>query len=253
MNELVTGPSLLRCEFAERIASAWHKSQEKLFSLGRALAEAKEKLPHGEFLAMIKTDLPFGPDLAQMFMRISSDPKLINADTSKFLPSSATALDELRRLPDASFKQAIANKEIRPDMTVVEARALVRRETSSQAVESDGAGPEPQPDDDVEFPPMPARRSVVRVERPKNGVCLNYGQLVGELVARRTRLAMSQAATDHHAGWEEGYTGKLEQPNTTYGRRAVHESFDVWLGAMGVGLKIVPLDEIGEAPGRDTE
>lgn len=76
------------------------------------------------------------------------------------------------------------------------------------------------------------RRSVVTVEEPADGVCRNYGQLVAMLRRRRTELGMAQPEADERAGFESGYIGKLEQPNAGYGRRAAHESFDVWFGTM---------------------
>jgi hypothetical protein len=256
MAETVMDAPALRNEFAERIKSAWHKSREKIIALGRAIMEAKEHLPHGEFTAMIERDLPFGPDMAQQLMRIAKDPRFSDPAISPVLPASSHALDELRRLPDVEFQQAITDKRIHPAMTVAEARALARPETAQQAIEReasepiDGQGDAPAGDQGLHEPApvrdvinVATRRSAVSVVEPEDGVALNYGHLVAMLRKRRGELGMAQLEADERAGFESGYTGKLEQPNADYGRRAVHESFDVWLGAMRVGIRLVPLDE----------
>jgi len=48
-----------RAGWAERIGKAWGGALEAVLATGRALIEAKVALPHGEFIEMVKSDLPF--------------------------------------------------------------------------------------------------------------------------------------------------------------------------------------------------
>ena len=215
--------SALRRQHIEAIKSAWHKSREKVIALGRALLNAKEDLAHGEFLAMIQSDLPFGPDSAQQFMRIAKDERLSNPDTYQHLPQSPAALDKLRSLPDEQLTSAIENGTVHPSMTVRDARHIV------QVMQS-------QKDDKPTRRPCP-------VTEPAKGVASNYSELVWLLRHRRNSIGMSQLELDHTAGLQDGYTSKLEQPDEVYGRRAVYPMFDLWLSGLGVGLMVVPLDD----------
>jgi hypothetical protein len=84
--------------------------------VGRTLNEAKAALPHGDFIPMIKRDLPFGKRTAQQFMQIARHPVLANAHNCALLPSSRSALAELARIPEEELVDAIERGDIRPDM-----------------------------------------------------------------------------------------------------------------------------------------
>jgi hypothetical protein len=73
-------------EWAARIGAAWRRTLESVIDTGRLLVEAKAPLPHGEFLAMVERDLPFGPRTAQMLMTVASDDKLTNANHAPRCP-----------------------------------------------------------------------------------------------------------------------------------------------------------------------
>ncbi len=72
----------------------------------------------------------------------------------------------------------------------------------------------------------------------------NYHHLVEYLRSRRKQVfGLSQLAHDEQAGWQGGYTGKLEKPLARYGRNAgPHTLFD-WLGSLGLELVIVPIPQ----------
>jgi len=91
--------------------------------------------------------------------------------------------------------------------------------------------------------PKGCTRPYVEIRPPKYGVARTYGELIYLLREHRYSLGLSQLDVDHIAGLQDGYTGKLEQPNKHYGRRAVHPMFNLWLGGLGVGLMVVPLDD----------
>lgn len=74
-----------------------------------------------------------------------------------------------------------------------------------------------------------------------DGVATNYLELVWLLREHRHALGITQGELDERSGFQDQYVSKLEQPEGLYGRRAVNPSFDLWLGGLGVGIKLVPL------------
>lgn len=69
----------------------------------------------------------------------------------------------------------------------------------------------------------------------------NYYELVDLLRSRRVSLGVSQLEIDEIAGLQTGYTGKLEKPQSSYGRHARWDTLEWWLGALNVGIQVVPL------------
>lgn len=65
--------ALDRAGYAAKINAAWQKSLEGILEAGRELiaAKADPDLPHGEFEAMIGSDLLFGASTAQRLMKIA--------------------------------------------------------------------------------------------------------------------------------------------------------------------------------------
>ena len=74
-----------RAAWAARITAATRKTVEAMIETGRLLLEAKESLGHGEFLAMVRADLPFGPRTAQRLMGIARNQRLANASIRSLL------------------------------------------------------------------------------------------------------------------------------------------------------------------------
>lgn len=103
--------------FAGRIRQAWQKTLDGIFEVGRLVGEAKDSLPHGEFLDMIKEDLPFKKRTAQLLMVVANDPKLSKAQHAALLPPSWMTLYEITRLDDDVFEQAVADGDIHPEVT----------------------------------------------------------------------------------------------------------------------------------------
>jgi N6-adenosine-specific RNA methylase IME4 len=106
----------LRTTWASRIAAEWRRSLSAILEVGRLLTEAKDALPHGEFGAMIESELPFGARTAQMLMTIAADERLSNPKHASHLPPSWATLHELTKLPDDQFAAALRDNVIRPDM-----------------------------------------------------------------------------------------------------------------------------------------
>jgi hypothetical protein len=108
---------------------------QSIIETGELLLRAKRLLPHGEFEAMVKRDLPFAPGTAQRLMAIASDERLTNPAHAPLLPPAWTALYELTKLDDATFYAKISSGEITPDMK----RGQIRAPSGATASET-GAG-----------------------------------------------------------------------------------------------------------------
>lgn len=114
-------------EWTGRITEAWGKTLAGVFETASLLLEAKSALAHGEFQAMVESDLPFGPRTARRLMAIGRDKRLTERTHTSVLPPSWMTLYELTRLDDADFDAAIADGTIRPDMGQKDIRARLRQ------------------------------------------------------------------------------------------------------------------------------
>lgn len=113
-----------RSFWAKRIGAAWGAMLGSVIATGQALAEAKKQLAHGEFEAMIGSDLPFSTSTARMLMKIAHNPQLTNREYVHVLPTSWGTLYELSKLEPATLTAAITEGRIRPDMERKEAVVL---------------------------------------------------------------------------------------------------------------------------------
>jgi len=103
-----------RAEWAARIRAAWQSSVESIIETGRLIAAAKEQLEHGEFEAMVESDLPFGPRTARMLKNVAEDERIRNHGS--VLPPSWRTLYELTKLEDDEFAAKLADGTIHPEM-----------------------------------------------------------------------------------------------------------------------------------------
>jgi hypothetical protein len=71
-------------------------------------------------------------------------------------------------------------------------------------------------------------------------VIFSYDDLVSFLIRRRHQLKWSQLELDHRAGFQSGYTGKLEAWRSPGGRTAGSVTMVLWMQALGVAL--VPIE-----------
>jgi hypothetical protein len=125
-NELTLVVGKTRRQFAEEIGRAWQKSVENIIETGRLVAQAKNGLQHGEFTAMIETDLPFAPNTAQRLMAIATHPVLSNTAHGPLLPPSWRTLYELTKLPEQILEEKIADGTINPGMERKDVADLIR-------------------------------------------------------------------------------------------------------------------------------
>lgn len=116
-----------RLKWAKAINEAWQETVAAIIETGRRLTEAKSKLEHGEFLAMVRNDLMFGEDTAQRLMAISRHRRLVKTATWRYLPPYWRTLYEMQRLPDDVLGEAIDNGTINPETTLPQVRLIVNR------------------------------------------------------------------------------------------------------------------------------
>jgi N6-adenosine-specific RNA methylase IME4 len=104
-------------QWAERITASWQKSVEGIFDTGKLIIQAKEDLTkHGEFIAMVKSQLPFSDRTARRLMAIAADQRLSKRTHVSVLPPHWGTLYELTKLDDEQFEAAIADGTINPGM-----------------------------------------------------------------------------------------------------------------------------------------
>jgi hypothetical protein len=106
---------LAREEFAAEIRRAWAESQESFFLIGRYLLAAKGRLQHGEFMAMVTSDLPFSHQTANKLMSVA---RFIEAGEmpSDALPSASETCYQITTLTADERTRALAEGVIRPTM-----------------------------------------------------------------------------------------------------------------------------------------
>ncbi|MBF0371709.1 MAG: DUF3102 domain-containing protein [Magnetococcales bacterium] len=112
-----TAISTKRAYHVKRITSRWQDSLEAILDVGRMVAEAKEDLDHGEFIEMIRTDLPFSDSTARRLKVIAEDPRISNRAHGHVLPPHWRSLYELTQVSDEVFHEGVENGLINPDMT----------------------------------------------------------------------------------------------------------------------------------------
>jgi hypothetical protein len=112
-----------------RITAAWQKTLDGIFETGGLLIEAKVKLPHGKFTAMVDHELPFGERTAERLMAIAAwdNRRQVKTTHGSLLPRSWRTLHELSLLPDAAFDKFITSGDITVETTRLQAEQLYQR------------------------------------------------------------------------------------------------------------------------------
>lgn len=201
-----------RSRYAERINAEWRRSRDSWLTIGDALTEAKARLPRGQFLEMLWRELEFHPRMAQRFMELARNRKLVNATHVSSLPKSARAFLAFTKLSDSERDQGIKSGKIHPDASEPEVLELhIVREPK----ESTPRAPE----------------TLVEPIR-------SHHELLATLKGYRASQGLSQLDLDYKTGWQEGYAGKVELDLRS--AITIHESFWLWLGALKLDLVLVP-------------
>ncbi|MFD1623451.1 hypothetical protein [Azospirillum griseum] len=125
---------LRREEFVQEIATLWRSAQEKFLLIGRYLVQARNRLPHGEFQAMVENELPFGYQVAYQLRMVAEAVDSGRLPGAKLPPSYATVY-QLATLTTEQLRLADQRNLIRPDVTRPEIVRFKRdlRQTSTPA------------------------------------------------------------------------------------------------------------------------
>lgn len=187
--------------WAAKINAAWHSSVEGIIEAGRLLTKAKADLEHGQFMLMVKRELPFKQRTANMLMGIAKDERLTNSQYVANLPPHWGTLYDLTKLSDAAFDRQMKDGTIRPDMQ--------RKHVVPEVVARPNWIPSP----------------------PHEALAL----LVGDLIKRRQSLGMSQIELDERIGTPVGLIGKYE----AFIRRPSAQALAEWAQALGGYISFV--------------
>lgn len=105
-----------REEFVQEISTLWRSAQEKFLLIGRYLVQARARLPHGEFQAMVENELPFGYQVAYQLRMVAEAVDSGRLPGAKLPPSYATVY-QLATLTGEQLRLADQSNLIRPDVT----------------------------------------------------------------------------------------------------------------------------------------
>jgi len=109
-------PCRTREEFAQEIRYHWNRSRKEFLSIGRYLNRAKDTLAHGEFEAMIVSDMPFSVETAYRFRAVAEaiDSGRLALD---MLPGAESVAYQIVTMKPDELERAKAVGLIRPDVT----------------------------------------------------------------------------------------------------------------------------------------
>jgi Protein of unknown function (DUF3102) len=113
-----------RDKWAKRINEAWQKQVPGIFEIASLLESAKAALRHGDWIKLIKNDLPFSQSTANKLMKIAACDHLRNSEHVPNLPAHWGTLFELTLLTAEQFEHGIATRTINAKMQRKHVRAL---------------------------------------------------------------------------------------------------------------------------------
>lgn len=162
-------------DFASQIGRLWRESHERFIQIGEYLEQAKDRLQHGEFIAMIDSRLPFGRKTVHQLMTAAKAIKtgIVPPDLA---PPSYSTVYLITTLPKEERQKAISEGVIRPNMRRADLVAFKRARRISSP-------PPPDPVHDVSS----KRRAALEQERER-------------LLAKQERIAVRLAAIEAELG-----------------------------------------------------
>jgi hypothetical protein len=105
-----------RGKWAMRITEAWQKQLPSIFEVASLLESAKTELRHGDWIKLIKNDLPFSRSTTNKLIKIGACDHLRNAERVPHLPAHWGTLFELTLLTREQFEHGITTGAINPKM-----------------------------------------------------------------------------------------------------------------------------------------
>lgn len=167
-----------RDDFVREIHGLWKRAQTTFLTIGKYLALAKAKLPHGEFEHMIERDLPFSPTTARQ-IRAAAEAVTSGRLVATSLPQNYSTLYQLSTLPDDALKQAKQSGLLRPDVRRAEILAFKKKLQSQRKGQGQGQGQVLVPAaKDVELAEL--RRQLATIETRKTEIAARIAQLEAE-------------------------------------------------------------------------
>jgi hypothetical protein len=121
---IAEGNALTRAKWAQRIADAWQKQVPSIFEVGSLLEAANLELRRGEWMAMIKRDLPFSQSTVNKLIKIAACDHLRNSEHVPSLPAHWGTLYQLTLLTAEQFERGIASGAINPKIQRKDVKAL---------------------------------------------------------------------------------------------------------------------------------
>ena len=116
--------TLTPTKWAKRINDAWQKQLPSILEVGSLLGSAKEELRRGEWMRLVKGQLPFGQSTANKLMKIAACDHLRNSEHVPNLPAHWGTLHELTTLTEQQFEHGIKSGAINPKMQRKDVRVL---------------------------------------------------------------------------------------------------------------------------------
>jgi hypothetical protein len=113
-----------RQAYVAELTRLWGEAKERFLTIGRYLVQAKAKLPHGSYEAMVVADLPFGKNVAWQLRTVAEEVDRGRVAEHE-LPSSYATAFKVVRMDDATL--AKARQEIPPVVRVNVTREEVSR------------------------------------------------------------------------------------------------------------------------------
>jgi hypothetical protein len=114
--------------YIAELTRLWGEAKDRFLTIGRYLVQAKFKLPHGSFEAMVAADLPFGKTVAWQLRTIAEEVDRGRVVEHELPTSYATAL-KIVKMDDATLAKARQQSPslIRVDVTRQEVSRFLRR------------------------------------------------------------------------------------------------------------------------------
>ena len=116
-----------RKEHAARINEAWQRAVDGAVETGLRIIDAREALGHGEYIAMVESDLNFSRSMAFRFVAIASNKVLSNDAHVQHLPAAVGTLYDLTVIANKGYdlEAGIASGAIHPKMERKHVKALL--------------------------------------------------------------------------------------------------------------------------------
>jgi hypothetical protein len=115
-----------REDYVATVTALWNRARDCFVAIGRALEQAKARLPHGEFERMVANDLPFNKSVAHQ-IRVAAAAVSSGRLPARQLPGNYTTIYHLATLDAEALSQAEKAGLFRPNLRRSEVIAFKRQ------------------------------------------------------------------------------------------------------------------------------